>query len=209
MWVPGTDWLLSVSLFAIAMAASPGPNKAIVVASGGQFGLRKSMPLILGISGGFSAMIVALAAGGAGLLRSETVMLILKWLGVAYVLWIAWRIAATPAQADVSTNMSDRARVPMSFWSAALLQWVNPKSWLTAASSLTLYARTSHSQQMVLMSLAIAILFFVIATASSIIWCQIGRFIYRDGAFAKQRQLNLAISGLLLLSLVPILIAEP
>lgn len=120
------------ALFALAFAStwSPGPNNVMLASSGATFGLRATEPHALGVALGFPAMLFVVAIGlGEAFQRSGLLREGLRWLGVALMLWIAWRIAtADRAKAD------GRAR-PFTFVEAAAFQWVNPKAWALAISA--------------------------------------------------------------------------
>lgn len=90
----GWAWFGSALAFALSMSATPGPNNAMVTASGATWGFRRTVPHLLGISLGFPAMLVAVALGAGGVLRAHPWLHeALRWVGAAYLLWLAWRIA--------------------------------------------------------------------------------------------------------------------
>lgn len=128
----GLAWLLSATGFAFAMTASAGPNNAMVAASGANYGLRRTLPHILGVPVGFPAMLVLVALGAAEVVRdSPGLQGAMRWVGGFRLLWIAWRIAvAVPASAGAAAG--PRRRRPMTLLEAALFQWMNPKAWLIA-----------------------------------------------------------------------------
>jgi threonine/homoserine/homoserine lactone efflux protein len=86
--------ILPIIGFALAITATPGPNNAMVVVSGASFGFRRTLPHILGVASGLALMLVAVALGAAGLLRKWPQLdLALRWIGIAYLSWLAWRLA--------------------------------------------------------------------------------------------------------------------
>ena len=97
----GTAWFASAAGFALAMSATPGPNNALVAATAANFGLRRSLPQVMGVSVGFPVMLVLVALGAAELLHDAPgVMAALRWVGAAWMLWLAWGIAtAAPPSA--------------------------------------------------------------------------------------------------------------
>src|SRR5262245_2415096 len=122
-------------LFAAVMSLTPGPNVVMVTAAGANFGFRRVIPHILGITVGFGIMVMAVGLGLAGLCRAEPrVHTVLKYAGAAYLLYLAWRIAHAEAGAGAAAGAK-----PIRFLEAALFQWVNPKGWVFAIGALAAY----------------------------------------------------------------------
>lgn len=124
------DLLLALAALAVASTWTPGPNNLMLASSGATFGLRATLPHALGVALGFPLMlfVVALFLGEA-FQRSEMLRETLRWVGVALLLWLGWRIA-TAGRAKAK----GRAR-PFTFFEAAAFQWVNPKAWAMAVST--------------------------------------------------------------------------
>lgn len=159
-----TAWLLSASAFALSMSGTPGPNNAMVAASGATFGFARTLPHMLGIAIGFPVMLVAVALGAGDVLRAyPAVHDALKWAGMAYLLWLAIRIAtARPVMAAASRGGAGMSGRPLSFLQAALFQWINPKAWVIAFGAVATY--TNASGQAVIVQAAVLALIFVAAT---------------------------------------------
>jgi hypothetical protein len=110
-------------LFAAALCLTPGPNVVLVTASAANFGFRRTIPQMLGITLGFGFMVLAAGFGLAGLFHAEPRLhTALKYAGATYLLYLAWRIA----HADATGRASTRAK-PINFVEAALFTWINPK----------------------------------------------------------------------------------
>lgn len=122
--------------FAFANSITPGPNNLMLMASGANFGVRRTLAHLAGVAGGFTLMIVLVGLGVMRLFAlwppAETV---LKIACAAFILWLAWRIARASAPGAAGA----RAR-PMTFLEAAVFQWLNPKAWAMALGAITLYA---------------------------------------------------------------------
>ncbi|MFT4306837.1 MAG: LysE family translocator [Microbacterium sp.] len=117
-------WGASVAVFALVMSITPGPNNVLLASSGVRFGLRRSLPQLLGIVIGVSVMIAVTASGLATVLTAAPwLQLLLKIGGSAYLLWLAWHLLRTSGIADAVI-----AR-PLSVWRSAAFQFVNPKAW--------------------------------------------------------------------------------
>jgi threonine/homoserine/homoserine lactone efflux protein len=202
-----STWLLPVLAFAVAMAATPGPNNVMVAASGATFGFRPTVPHILGISIGFPAMLGIVAVGAAEPLRAwPWLHEALRWIGAAYMLWLAWHIAtAEPAVAGAEgrARAARRGR-PLTFWQAALFQWVNPKGWVAAAGSVVTYI-TATGPAFWLQAAALDVIFLVVTVIFVAMWTGVGAGAARVLRTARAvRRFNMAMAGLLVLSLIPL-----
>jgi threonine/homoserine/homoserine lactone efflux protein len=201
--------MLSVAAFAVSMAATPGPNNAMVAASGATFGFARTIPHVLGISIGFPVMIAAVALGAGAPLRSWPWLAgMLRWLGAGYLLWLAWHIAtARPRGADEAREEGvarDRSR-PLTFLQAALFQWVNPKAWVIAAGAVVTYT-TARGGGFMLQALAVALIFLAITFPAVALWTAIGAGASRVLRSARAlRAFNVCMAVLLVVSLVPML----
>ncbi len=120
--------LLPLLTYSLVMSSTPGPNNLMLTASGANFGFRRSLPHIAGISAGMLVQ-TALTCLGLGAMFEAWPMLhtVLRIAGALYLIVLAWKLAGA-AMADVSL-----AR-PLSFWQAAAFQAVNPKSWLKSVT---------------------------------------------------------------------------
>ena len=137
--------LTATALFAVATSITPGPNNTMLLASGVNFGFRRTLPHLLGVSGGL-LMILLLASAGlqqwvAAHPQWHEAM---KWLGSGYLLYLAWRVATSHtshsgAAAHTSTEGPAQAPRPLGFWGAAAFQWVNPKVWVMVLGFFSAY----------------------------------------------------------------------
>ena len=130
------ELLTGLLLFAFVSSITPGPNNLMLLASGANYGFRRSIPHMLGISVGHSFMVVLVGVGLMGLFEAVPLAHdILTILGILYLLWLAWKIAHASAP-----GTADKRGKPFSFFQAAAFQWVNPKAWQMALTAITLYA---------------------------------------------------------------------
>ncbi|HEX4260960.1 MAG TPA: LysE family translocator [Acetobacteraceae bacterium] len=203
-------WLASALAFAVAMAATPGPNNAMVTASGASWGFRRTLPHICGISIGFPVMLLAVALGAGEVLRSRPwVQESMRWVGAAYLLWLAWRIAtAIPRTAAAGPDRAGMAREdarPLSFVHAALFQWVNPKAWVIALGAVVTF--TTAGSGSVGQGALLAAVFLAVILPTTAFWTLVGvgaaRVLRTPAAL---RRFNLAMAALLVASLVPLLL---
>src|SRR5262249_48674900 len=120
--------------FAFAMAFTPGPNNIMLMTSGVNFGLRRTQPHWIGVTLGFAFMTMIVGVGvGALVAANPLIYTVLKYGGAAYLLFLAWQIAASGAVEGVES-----AR-PISAFEAAAFQWVNPKAWIAVIGGVSAY----------------------------------------------------------------------
>lgn len=195
-------WFGSVSAFALAMAATPGPNNTMVAASGARFGILRTLPHMLGITLGFPVMVLAVAVGGGQVLASNPWLhTVLRWIGAAYMLWLAWTIARP--HAPVAHGQAGGRR-PLGLVGAALFQWVNPKAWLIAVGAVVTY--TGNGAPLA-QTLVMAAVFGLVTLPAVLFWTAVGagaaRLLRTERAL---RRFDLAMAALLVVSLLPILL---
>lgn len=197
-------WFASALAFALAMSATPGPNNAMVTASGANWGLRRTLPHMAGIAVGFPAMVLAVGLGAGEVLRRFSwIEEGLRWVGACYMLWLAAKIARSdPAQtSEAPTTGSGR---PLGFYQAALFQWVNPKAWVTAVSAVVTY--TSGGPTLVGEAAMLAAIFLAISPPVTFCWALVGAGAARVLRTRRAlRCFNMAMAVLLVLSLIPLL----
>ncbi len=133
--------LLAFLLFSIATSGTPGPNNIMVSAAAANHGFRATIPHILGIAVGLAVMLLVFGSGLAGPLAADPRLHgILRWIGVAWMLWLAAKIAF--AEGALTRG---GGRPPLSFIGAVLFQWINPKAWLIALATAASYTSVEGS----------------------------------------------------------------
>ena len=192
------DILPALALFAFVSSATPGPNNLMVMASGANFGFRRTLPHMLGISIGFMIMLLLTGAGLAGLFdRYPVTHLILKVLSICYMVFLAWKIATSAPMREGAG-----AGRPMTFLQAAAFQWVNPKAWAMALTAITVYV-ADHGTAMLVIA---AVLFAGINLPSITLWTVLGQQMKRFLTDPlRLRAFNCTMAILLILSLYPLL----
>lgn len=162
------ETLLALATFAFVASATPGPNNMMLLASGVNFGFRRTIPHMIGIAVGFGVLVICVGMGlGALLVQFPVLEMALKVLGGGYLLYLAVRIALSR---NLSTAKTAAAR-PMSLIGAALFQWVNPKAWMMAVSAIAIYA---DKQDPFISVLFVALVFVVINFPSVSLWAGFG-----------------------------------
>jgi threonine/homoserine/homoserine lactone efflux protein len=156
-------------VFAFVASMTPGPNNMMLLASGVNFGFRRTVPHMLGIAIGFGVMIV-LAGLGAGQVFGCWPWLynVLKVVSIGYLLWLAWKIGTAGGVAGTEGSADAR---PMTFFEAAAFQWVNPKGWTSSLSAISAY--TVPDQYLPTM-LLVAATFVAWSPVAVIVWTAFG-----------------------------------
>ncbi len=192
------DILMALIAFAFVSSITPGPNNLMLMASGANFGFRRTIPHMLGIGLGFTFMVLLVGAGLVQVFdRYPISHTVLKVLSVLYLLYLAWKIAhAAPAKGV------DAAGTPMTFLQAAAFQWVNPKAWAMALTATAAYA----PDQTINAILLVALVFGAINLPSVSTWTVLGQQMAR--ILTNPRRLlvfNWTMAALLVASLYPVL----
>lgn len=190
------EHLLALTAFAFVTTVTPGPNNMMLMSSGANFGLRRTLPHLVGIMLGVAVMVMVLGSGVAVALhqapRAETA---LRIAAMGYILWLAWKIAHSAAPDGSKT----RAR-PLNLLEAALFQWLNPKAWAMALGALGAYAAAVGGVPVV------AVIFAAVGPVAMIPWIvagqKIGRFLTSP---RRLRLFNWTMAGLLVASMLPVL----
>ena len=189
--------LIAFVIFAAVMYFTPGPNNVMLLSSGLVYGFRRTLPHIAGITVGMAFMIAAVGLGlGTIFIAYPVLQTILKYVGAAYLVWLAVGIAMSgmaPGQ--------DNRRGPMTFWGAAMFQWVNVKGWVMVIGSITAYTAIASFPWNIVIQTAITL---VVGAFATVAWALFGSALrpllrsprgagvqFRDGRAAAR----LALSG--------------
>ena len=191
------ELLTSLLLFAFVSSITPGPNNLMLMASGANYGFKRTIPHLLGVSLGFVFMALILGAGLVSLFETFPVTYqILKFIAVLYLFYLAWKIA------NATTNEAHSTGRPFTFLQAALFQWVNPKVWAMAITTISVYTpeRTLASV------LLVAIIFGAINLPCVAIWTTLGQQMARLLSEPEQFKIFNRLKALLLIaSLYPVI----
>jgi threonine/homoserine/homoserine lactone efflux protein len=179
-------------VFAVVAAGTPGPSNLLLTATGAQVGVLRGLPCLLGVSVGMGVMMFVVAFGlGNVVLANPTVLRVLNWIGAAFLLWLAWKIAtAGPSDAAAGGR-------PVGFIGAAAFQWINPKSWLVCASAAGTYL-TAASGSALAQAMAFGALFILASLPCCFVWLAFGATAQRVLRTERARRtFNIAMGVLL------------
>ena len=191
---------VAFAIFAVVTSITPGPNNVMLTATGANVGIRRGLPHVAGVSLGFALMIFLVAAGaGTALTDNPAIMRALRYVGIAVLLWLAWKIANAGR-----AGPAERAR-PIGFVAAALFQWVNPKAWLICAGAVSGFLREDGAGAIGQAGLFAAI-FIVAGAPCMMLWLGFGAAMQRVLRTERAlRAFNIAM-GLLLAATIPLLL---
>ena len=195
------DLFLALLGFAFVTSVTPGPNNMMLLASGVNFGLRRTVPHMLGISLGHALMVFLVGLGLASIFKAwPPALTLLKLASVAYMLWLALKIAQAGAPGE-----GRRSANPMTFLQAAAFQWVNPKAWAMALGAVAAYVPNPSIRSYALVSLVFA----AVNLPSVAIWAGAGQAVRRwlEGP-GRLQVFNWTMAVLLVLSLWPVVTME-
>ncbi|PKN09199.1 MAG: lysine transporter LysE [Deltaproteobacteria bacterium HGW-Deltaproteobacteria-8] len=202
----------SLCVFAFVTSITPGPNNALLLSSGVNFGLRRTLPHLLGVTLGFTFMQLALGLGVGMIFEAVPGLYTgFRVLGLGYMLYLAWAIGTSlppatlaqddaPAQQAASAQTAASAR-PMTFLQASAFQWVNPKALMMCITAASTYA---PPDQPVLGALLVTAAFLVVGMPCCGAWAVLGSFM--RGLLQDQRKLrvfNWAMAVALVASAAP------
>lgn len=128
-----TQQFISFFTLAIVMSITPGPNNIMILFSSVKFGLKATLPSILGASLGSALMLFLVGIGFHQILiKYHIIFILIKYLGIFYILYLAWKISFDKGQMTFSSQ--DK---PMQLFHSILFQWINPKAWIMSSVAVT------------------------------------------------------------------------
>ena len=195
---PSYTALSAAMMFALVMSITPGPNNTMLLASGVNFGFRRTLPHMLGITCGCMVMMIAIALGlGQIFTRVPALYSAMEIASVAYLVYLAWKIATSGSFSVDAGNER-----PMTFLQAAAFQWVNPKAWMMAVSGVTAF---HINDNLLINALLLTASFAIVNLPSITVWAAFGLGVRRflSGATAL-RAFNWSMAALLIASIVPV-----
>lgn len=195
------DLLIALLGFAFVTSVTPGPNNMMLLASGVNFGFRRTVPHMLGISMGHALMVFLVGLGLAGVFTAwPPALTVLKVASVGYMLWLAWKIAHAGAPGEGRSRPQ-----PMTFLQAGAFQWVNPKAWAMALGAVSAYVAEPSPWAYAV----VAGVFACVNLPSVAVWAWAGQAVRRWLQVPGRLQVfNWTMSGLLVLSLWPVVTLE-
>ena len=194
------ELVAAMAMFAFVTSVTPGPNNMMLLASGVNFGVKRTLPHWLGVSLGHFVMLLLVGAGLESLLKAYPfVYQVMKVVGFAYLLYLAWGVARSGAP----QRNGEEAAQPITFLGAAAFQWVNPKAWIMSIGYFSNYMPTDASLTFVVLT---CFMFSAINFPSVGLWVWLGAKLERYlQSNSVRRVFNGSMAVLLIASMVPVL----
>ena len=191
--------LIAFVIFATVMFFTPGPNNIMLLSSGLTYGFRRTLPHVAGIVIGFAFMVGAVGLGlGTIFITYPVLQTILKYAGVAYLVYLA----AVIAMSGAVTPDQDNRRGPMTFWGAAMFQWINVKGWVMVIGTITAYAGIARFPWNITVQVMLSLLLGAVSCSA---WALFGSALRPILTSRKAvRAFNIVMAVLLLASLYPV-----
>lgn len=166
---------LPLMTYVATMSVTPGPNNLMLAASGVNFGFRRTLPHMLGVSIGHGVQVGIVASLLAWVMTwLDDLRVALVLAGCCYLMWLAWR------QAHAGQPGGGKSAQPLGFIGAALFQWVNPKSWMMVLNTVIIFLPRGSGWSA---ALSLALICVVVNLPCIAVWAAAGdrlRFRLRD-----------------------------
>jgi threonine/homoserine/homoserine lactone efflux protein len=196
------ELLTALTAFGFVATITPGPNNLMLMASGANFGFRRTIPHMAGVNIGFTVMVLLIGIGIKQLFDAyPNSYEVLKYFSIGYLLYLAYRImtAAEAPKAD------ETGRRPFSFLQAAAFQWVNPKAWTMALTATAIYSPSRTLESIALVALVFGLINLPCITVWTAMGQQISRFLTSS---RRLKAFNFLMAALLVGSLYPVLFSN-
>ena len=188
--------ILSISLFWFVTAYTPGPNNVVASYSGFNFGVKKTIPHILGVTLGFTSLVIFLSVGLINIFKLfPLIQIIIKYLGTLFLIYLAYKIAFSKTSDDTTKEN------PVKFIETFLFQYLNPKGVTVAIIVVSTYVELGENY--LYYATQVILLAFLFSITSITLWTLIGKFLRKFATNDKFiKYFNYVMSSLLLLSII-------
>lgn len=157
--------IIAMSIFSFVMSISPGPINLIIVSSGASYGAKRTMSFVSGATIGFTLLLMFVGFGFIKIIQAYPVLFdYLSLAGSLFIIYIGYKIVTAPTS---GVEVKNDERIPK-FYEGFLLQWLNPKAWIAAASGISMFSSTNNHL------LAFIVIYFLICYACLSVWAVLG-----------------------------------
>ena len=188
--------ILSISLFWFVTAYTPGPNNVVASYSGFNFGITKTIPHILGVTFGFTSLVLFLSIGLINIFKLfPIIQIVMRYLGTLFLIYLSYKIAFS------ATSDETKKENPVKFIETFFFQYLNPKGVTVAIIVVSTYVELGENYFNY--ATQIVALAFLFSITSITLWTFVGKFLRKFATNDKFiKYFNYAMSVLLLLSII-------
>ena len=188
--------ILSISLFWFVAAYTPGPNNVVASYSGFNFGITKTIPHILGVTFGFTSLVLFLSIGLINVFKLfPIIQVVMRYLGTLFLIYLAYKIAFS------GTSNETKKENPVKFIETFLFQYLNPKGVTVAIIVVSTYVELGENYMNYATQIVSLAFFFSITSIT--LWTFVGKFLRKFATNDKFiKYFNYVMSVLLLLSII-------
>ena len=188
--------ILSIALFWFVTAYTPGPNNVVASYSGCNFGITKTIPHILGVTLGFTSLVLFLTIGLINVFKLfPIIQIVIKYLGTLFLIYLAYKIASATASEETKKEN------PVKFIETFLFQYLNPKGVMVGIIVVSNYVELGENY--INYATQVVLLAFMFSLTSITLWTFIGKFMRKFATNDKYiKYFNYVMSVLLLLSII-------
>ena len=188
--------ILSISLFWFVTAYTPGPNNVVASYSGFNFGIKKTLPHIFGVTFGFTSLVLFLSIGLINVFKLfPIIQIVMRYLGTIFLIYLSYKIAFS------GTSNETKKENPVKFFETFLFQYLNPKGVTVAIIVVSTYVELGENY--INYATQIVALAFLFSITSITLWTFVGKFLRKFATNDKFiKCFNYVMSSLLLLSII-------
>ena len=188
--------ILSISLFWFVAAYTPGPNNVVASYSGFNFGIKKTLPHIFGVTFGFTSLVLFLSIGLINVFKLfPIIQIVMRYLGTIFLIYLSYKIAFS------GTSNETKKENPVKFFETFLFQYLNPKGVTVAIIVVSTYVELGENY--INYATQIVALAFLFSITSITLWTFVGKFLRKFATNDKFiKYFNYVMSCLLLLSII-------
>ena len=188
--------ILSMALFWIVAAYTPGPNNVIASYSGFNFGIKKTLPHIFGVAFGFTFLIFLLTIGLVNVFKIFPIIQVsLKYLGSVFLVYLAYKIYFSKIDSEKKNEN------PVKFIETFLFQFLNPKGVLIGIIIVSTYVE--HGENYLKYATQVIFFAFLVSLSSITFWTFVGKYLRKFATNEKFiKYFNCVMSLLLILSII-------
>ena len=188
--------ILSMALFWIVAAYTPGPNNVIASYSGFNFGIKKTLPHIFGVALGFTFLIFLLTIGLVNVFKIFPIIQVsLKYLGSIFLVYLAYKIYFSKIDSEKKNEN------PVKFIETFLFQFLNPKGVLIGIIIVSTYVE--HGENYLKYATQVILFAFLVSLSSITFWTFVGKYLRKFATNEKFiKYFNCVMSLLLILSII-------